>query len=64
MKTQATDREVTVTLHRSDFDELTWEKFKHSTYWYDTIFAGKNIIRILTWESNYESVCEMYNFNN
>jgi hypothetical protein len=60
MKTN--DKSVTIQLHRSDFNDLNWEKFKHSTYWYDVVFVGHRIIRIITWESNYSEIQEMYNF--
>jgi len=56
------DKSVTVQLHRSDFTEEKWESLKHNTYWYDVLFIGKRIIRILTWESNYYAIQEMYNF--
>jgi hypothetical protein len=61
MKTQ--DRIVTIQLHKSDFNPEIWESLRKNTYWYDIVFIGERIIRIVTWESNYESIQEIYNFN-
>ena len=57
------DNEVTIQLHKSDFNAKNWDKFKKPTYWYFPIFVGKRIIRIITWGSNYSAIQKMYNFN-
>lgn len=57
------DKEVTIQLHKSDFNSEIWESLKKNTYWYHIVFSGEKIIRIVTWESNYPSIQEMYNFN-
>jgi len=54
---------ISVQLHKADFTPDVWENLKHNTYWYEVVFAGERIIRIVTWESNYSSIQEMYNFN-
>lgn len=60
MKT--TDKLIQVQLHKSDFVSETWESFKTNTYWYHVVFVGERIIRLITFESNYPSIQELYNF--
>jgi len=60
MKT--TDKEIQVQLHKSDFISEIWNSFKENTYWYHVVFLGEQIIKIVTWESNYPAIQKMYNF--
>lgn len=63
MKTKNGQILISVTLHKQDFTEVTWEKLKRNTYWYEVDFVGDNIIRIITDENNYSTIQEMYNLN-
>lgn len=58
-----TDKMIEVQLHISDFDYEDWKYFSESSYWFQIIFKGLRIIRIITWESNYPHIAERYNFN-
>ena len=58
-----TDQLISIQLHKSDFNSEVWESFKSNTYWYQVVFAGHRIIRIIIWESNYSEIQKMYNFN-
>ena len=56
------DSLIEVQLHKSDFNSEIWENLRNNTYWYQIVFLCERIIRIVTWESNYSDIQEMYNF--
>lgn len=58
------DQMISIQLHKSDFTSEVWNSFKDVTnYWFHPVFIGERIIRIVTWESNYDQIQKLYNFS-